>query len=60
MSRPFKIFAILGVSLVALGGCAAQHDLMPDYGRSVRQNIASQTADPEAKYRRDLPAASNG
>ncbi len=60
MSRPFKIFTTLGATLVVLGGCAAQHDLMPDYGKSVRQNIASQTADPEANYRRDLPAASNG
>jgi len=46
---------------LTLGGCvSAQGNLSPDYGLSVKQNIAAQVADPDARYRRDAPPASSG
>jgi len=39
---------LLGVWLLALGGCAAPTALEEDYGRSVRNNIAQQLINPRA------------
>ncbi|MDP3173179.1 MAG: hypothetical protein Q8M88_01940 [Phenylobacterium sp.] len=41
----------------ALGGCAARN---PGFGDAIHQNLTAQIADPDAKYARRLPPASNG
>ena len=43
-----KGLLILGVWLLALGGCAGPTALEEDYGRSVRNNIAQQLINPRA------------
>ena len=52
-----------------LGGCAAgsgtgKQDLtdthFDDFGRSVRQDIAAQIADPDPAWKKDAPPASSG
>lgn len=44
-----------------LAGCIdPQRPISPDYAIAVRSNIAAQTADPEARYRREIEPASNG
>jgi len=60
MTSRLKTALTLAGCLAALAGCTAQHNLMPDYGRSVRQGIAAQTANPDARYARDLPPGSDG
>lgn len=51
----------LGFAALALGACvSAQGNLSPDYGQSVKQNLAAQVADPDAAYRRDAPPAASG
>jgi type IV pilus biogenesis protein CpaD/CtpE len=39
---------ILGICLLALGGCAGPSALEEDYGRSVRNNIVQQLVNPRA------------
>ncbi len=52
---------VLGLAALALGACvSAQGNLAPDYGQSVKQNLAAQIADPDASYRRDAPPAATG
>jgi hypothetical protein len=61
MTPSTKIAAILALTALSLGGCLSpQGNLAPDHGVSVSQNIAAQIADPDARYRRDLPPASSG
>ena len=56
-----KIALVLLASALPLGGCVqAQANLAPDYGVSLRQNIAAQIADPDARYDRDTPPAASG
>lgn len=43
-----KGLLILGVWLLALGGCAGPTALEEDYGRSVRNNVAQQLINPRA------------
>ncbi|MDP3869325.1 hypothetical protein [Phenylobacterium sp.] len=51
----------LAFAALALGACvSAQGNLSPDYGQSVKQNLAAQIADPDASYRRDTPPAAAG
>lgn len=51
----------LAIAALALGACvSAQGNLSPDYGQSVKQNLAAQIADPDASYRRDAPPAAAG
>lgn len=45
----------LFAAVAAVSGCAQS-----DFGVATRQNIASQIADPDARYRRDLPPGSSG
>lgn len=59
MSRSFKILVCLAP--LALAACVSpQEDLASDYGVSVRQNLAAQVADPDARYRRTEPPAGSG
>ena len=52
--------ALLAGSL-ALSGCAvSSYHLADDYGRAVRQDLAAQIADPDARYKGDVQPASNG
>ena len=45
----------------SVGGCASpQHALNRDWGTANRSFIAAQTADPEARYARELEPASSG
>lgn len=46
----------LFAAVAAVSGCAHPDD----FGVATRQNIASQIADPDARYRRDLPPGSSG
>lgn len=58
--RTSTTLALVSAAL-ALGGCvSAQGNLAPDYGQSVKQNLAAQVADPDASYRRDAPPAAGG
>lgn len=51
----------LAVAALSLGACvSAQGNLSPDYGQSVKQNLAAQVADPDAAYLRDAPPAAAG
>lgn len=43
----------------ALGGCYSQTRISPDYGNATRQNIVSQTGDPDAHYTGDPQPGSN-
>jgi len=60
MTLRLKIALTLAAGLIGLAGCTAQRNLMPDYGRSVRQDIVAQTANPDARYERDVPPAADG
>ena len=44
---------------LALGGCASPH-LSADFGQAVRQNIAAQVANPDAKFAGTMAPGSNG
>jgi len=44
---------------LALGGCTTQH-LGQDFGQAVRQSMAQQVADPDAKYIGTIAPGSNG
>ena len=58
--RTSTTIALVSAAL-ALGGCvSAQGNLSPDYGQSVKQNLAAQVADPDAAYLRDAPPAAAG
>ena len=61
-----RIHKILSLG-VATGACALlagcvdpQKPMQRDYGWAVGNMIASQTADPEARYRRDVEPAASG
>lgn len=55
-----KTLAIVGAAL-ALSGCVqAPGHMQPDFSYAVRQNIAVQIADPEARYARVVNPASSG
>jgi len=44
-----------------LAGCLdPQRPMSPDYAMAVRSNIAASTADPEARYQREIEPASDG
>jgi hypothetical protein len=50
------LVATLGVS-----GCAvSSYHMADDYGRAVRQDVAAQIADPDARYKGDPDPASSG
>ncbi|HEY3696563.1 hypothetical protein [Phenylobacterium sp.] len=53
--------AALAAAIAGLGltGCAAQH-LSPDFGVAVRQDLAAQVADPDARYTGDPAPGSSG
>lgn len=58
---PVSKLAILALAAAALSGCAvsSQH-IATDYGRALRQDVAAQIADPDARYKGDPTPASNG
>lgn len=61
MRRSTRIGMLAAVAATfALGGCVSpQLPLAADYGVALRQNIAAQIANPEARYiREESPAAS--
>ncbi len=51
--------ALAAATALALGGCATQH-LGSDFGQAVRQSIAQQVANPDAKYVGAIAPGSNG
>lgn len=55
-----SLAATAGVSALLAGCIDPQRPMSPDYGLAVRSNIVAQTADPEARYRRDIEPASSG
>jgi hypothetical protein len=55
-----SLAATTGACALLAGCISPQRPLSPDYAMAVRSNIAAQTADPEARYRRDIEPASNG
>lgn len=58
-----RIGAFTGLTTLALGlaGCVqAPGNMQPDFGASMRQDIAAQVADPGARYKRTDPPASSG
>lgn len=62
MSKKHLAFtaAVLGLA-AATSGCAnPQHSLNRDWGLANRSFLAAQTADPEARYVRELNPASSG
>ena len=46
--------------VVLLAGCTGKEHLRPDFGVSVRQNIAAQTEDPDAATRAHTVLAGDG
>ena len=49
------------VGALGVSGCAvSQYHLTDDYGRAVRQDLAAQIADPDARYKGDPDPASSG
>ena len=50
MSKMNWRWAAVVLAAVALGGCASQVRLSPDYGVAVRQDVTAQIADPDARY----------
>jgi hypothetical protein len=61
MSNPAAKLCLLAVAGVALAACTTgrQH-LSDDFGRSVREDLVAQIADPDARYAGDPAPASNG
>jgi type IV pilus biogenesis protein CpaD/CtpE len=60
MSTAIKL-SVLTLAAAALSGCAVSSThISSDYGRAVRQDVAAQIADPDAKYKGDPAPASNG
>lgn len=57
MTKVIFVAAALGASL-GLGGCATRH-LSADYGQAVRQNIAAQVANPDARFVGAIAPGSN-
>lgn len=52
---------VLAAALIGLSGCAySQLDLSDDFGRSARQSVVSQIADPDARYSGTPAAGSDG
>jgi hypothetical protein len=65
MSMTRHAIRIGGLALLvgALGasGCAvSRYHLTDDYGRAVRENVAAQIADPDARYKGEPAPASSG
>lgn len=50
MSKMNWRWATVVLAAAALGGCASQLRLSPDYGVAVRQDVSAQIADPDARY----------
>lgn len=48
------------VALLLLAGCAGRESLHPDFGYSVRHNIAAQTLDPDAATREHAALMGDG
>jgi type IV pilus biogenesis protein CpaD/CtpE len=56
-----KTVAIAAILAAGLSGCvASQRHLSDDFGSATRQNIASQIADPDARYKGDPAPGSDG
>jgi hypothetical protein len=61
MSNPAMKLCLLGAAGLLLAGCTInQAHLSNDFGRSVRESVNAQIADPDARYARTLPPASDG
>jgi hypothetical protein len=61
-SRLATIAAVIGVSL-GLSACTTteqEYNMSPDFGQAVRQDLAAQIADPDAKYKGTPAPGSNG
>ncbi|MGZ3276954.1 MAG: hypothetical protein ACXWKT_02480 [Caulobacteraceae bacterium] len=50
MSKMAWRWAAVALAASALGACASQLRMSPDFAVAVRQNIAAQIADPDARY----------
>lgn len=56
-----KTVAIGTILVAGLSGCvASQRHLSADFGSATRQNIVSQIADPDARYKGDPAPGSDG
>jgi len=58
--RACTVGTVIAMSTLLAGCVSPQHSLEPDFGRAVRNNIAAQVAEPEARYDRSVDPASNG
>ena len=60
IQKLLSLAAATGASALLAGCIDARTPMQPDFGRAVHSMIAAQTADPEARYRRDVEPAANG
>lgn len=55
--RTTAVFLLVGAGL---SGCVQAGSLNPEFGQAVRQHVAAQIADPDARYVGDPDPGSNG
>lgn len=55
-----KFIAMAGLSLLVLGGCAPPDSLSPDFGNSVRHNMAAQVVNPTPRASTAAPEMDGG
>jgi hypothetical protein len=61
MTNPAAKLCLLAACGLLLGACTTSEvHLSSDYGRSVRESVQAQIADPDARYSRTLEPASDG
>lgn len=59
--RSLNLAMVAAVTAVALSGCTqSEVRLSPDFGQAVRQDVAAQIADPDARYVGTPSPGSNG
>lgn len=55
-----KIFTMVGLSLLVLGGCAQPETLSSDFGDAVRHNMAAQVVNPAPRHSTAPPEMDGG
>jgi hypothetical protein len=59
MTKTLTVTLLSAAAGLTLAGCTAQH-LSSDFGVALRQDLAAQIADPDARYMGDPAPGSNG